>query len=311
MTYPESHIDIVNKILQKEFNETALSIERMTTGNCNEVYVANLPSRSVIVRMNKNEFFLKGSDKHIPLLASKGIQVPEVLAADYSKDLVPFAYQIQSKTDGQDLHFVIASLSDEQLKDIAKEIARIFHTLETIPTNGKYGWIGADESRVLEKMERKTNEHNKKTGAVGEELLREFKSLLTQYRSYFDSVPSTFYFDDLSAKNVLIKDGAFVGLVDLDDMAYGDPLEAVGRIQACWFGTHYGDVYTQALEDELQLKEEQRKIVTVYAILNRIFWLSEKGIQFNENTSTKIDPEVVFFDKQIIHKLLSKLKNEE
>ena len=63
----------------------------------------------------------------------------------------------------------------------------------------------------------------------------------------------------------------------------------VGRIKASWYGTKYGNFYTNAVMDNLNLDDNQRKMVTVWALLNRIWWQSEIGIQFNKNTSTNID----------------------
>ena len=59
------------------------------------------------------------------------------------------------------------------------------------------------------------------------------------------------------SKNVLIDNGKFSGLVDIDTIVYGDPLEAVGSIKASWFGTHYCEVYTKAIEDEIRLVYEE------------------------------------------------------
>ena len=55
------------------------------------------------------------------------------------------------------------------------------------------------------------------------------------------------------------------------------------------------------------LNEEQKNIVTVYALFNRILWLSEKGVKFNENTSTDIDEEAVKSDRESIDKLFLEL----
>ena len=121
-------------------------------------------------------------------------------------------------------------------------------------------------------------------------------------------MPSIFYYDDINSKNVLVKDEQFVGIVDLDEVAYGDPLEAVGRIKASWFGTHRGEVYTSAIERGLQLGEAQREIVTVYALLHRICWLSEKGIQWNQNTSAEIDPKAAELDKRAVEALRAEIR---
>jgi len=310
----EDHLGVVKKILEKELGESPRSVERMTTGLANEVYRAVLSSQTVIVRLNADPNCMIGSEQHIPLLRSKGVQVPDILASDYSKNFVPFAYQIQTKTEGQDIDAVIESLSDNQLREIAGEIAHIINALKVLPTNGKFGWVGNDDEPLydtwLEVLEpNKIIERNQKTGVVGQTYVDAYQQILSRFRPYFEHVPSTFYYDDMSSKNVLINDGKFSGLVDLDTMAYGDPLELVGRIEASWFGTTYGETYTNAVEDALGLTPEQREIVTAYAFFNRVHWLSEKGIKFNKNTSEEIDSAAVQKDKQVIDAILAKLNN--
>jgi hypothetical protein len=68
--------------------------------------------------------FLMGSHDHIPKFKALDIRVPDILAEDYSKNLIPFSYQVLSKIDGEDLGQVIETLSDQQLQNLAKEVAR-------------------------------------------------------------------------------------------------------------------------------------------------------------------------------------------
>lgn len=308
------HILLVNKILEKHFNEKPLKIERMVTGICNEVYIAEYPDRKVVVRMNTEARKLLGTEKNINLFKSLGIKVSNILASDYTKTDIPFAYQVLTYLEGKDLGQVIEFMTDDELRDFARETANIFKKLSTIPTNGKFGWVGADENSTIDSWAKiikadKIEERNKKTEVVGDDLVKKEKELYQKYLSYFNSVKSTMYFDDMSSKNILVHDGKFAGLIDLDDLMYGDPLETVGAIKTSWYGTHYGEVYANAVQDELNLSIEQRKMVTVYAILNRILWLSEKGIKFNENTSTEIDWEKVEKDKEVINGLLNELES--
>lgn len=304
----------VNLIIDKHFSETPKEITGMITGICNEVFLVKLNDKSVIIRMNRRERFLKGSAKNIPVFKSKEIPVPEILFEDYSKETIPYAYQVMTFIEGQDLGDVIQTLNPEQLKSIAREVSDIFIKLSDIPTNGKFGWTDDEYSKlvnswfeVMEKMYRDLVDRNEKTGVVGSELLELASNLITKHKDYFDKVPSKFVFDDISAKNVIIKDGKFNGLVDLDHIMYGDFLEPIGRIKASWPGTDYGDIYLNAVMNNLKLNEDQRKMVTVYALLNRISWLSEIGIQFNQNTSTQIDKVKVQKNKEIIKLLQEEL----
>jgi aminoglycoside phosphotransferase (APT) family kinase protein len=308
------HQQAVARIIRRELGERARDIRRMTAGIANEVYAARLSSREVIVRLNADSQSMRGSPAHIALFRSLGIPVPELLAADYSKSLVPFAYQIQSRLDGVDLGHVIEQLSEDQLKAIAREIAAIVRKLEPLPTNGRFGWTGGGEEAafatwldLLQDMRAQIAQRDEITRVVGERRLRAFDALLKTHRSYLSRVPSTFYFDDMSSKNVMVADGRFVGLVDLDTVAYGDPLEGIGRIEASWFGAPYGRTYADAVMAELDLTAEARRMVSVYATLNRIYWLSERGFKFNANTSTQIDPDAVKYDEAIIDQMLAEL----
>jgi len=308
------HEQAVAHIIRRVFGEQAREIRRMTAGMANEVYAARLSSRAVIVRLNADSDSMRGAEEHIALFRSLGISVPEVLAADYSKTLVPFAYQIQSKLDGTDLGQVIDSLTGAQLKAIAGEIAWIVRRLEPLPTNGKFGWTGGGKAAafatwldVLRNMRAQIAERTATTRVVGDRYLQAIDALLDTHRPHLSCVASTFYYDDMSSKNVLIHEGRFVGLVDLDTVAYGDPLEGVGRIEASWFGTSYGRAYTDAVMAELELTTAERMMVHVYAILNRLYWLSERGIKFNGNTSTVIDHDLVARDQAIIDEMIVQL----
>lgn len=299
--------ECITKVIQKHFNTKPKKLTRMKSGICNEVFLVQLGSREVIIRLNSDNDEMKGSEKYIPLFRSHGIKVPEILASDYSKKFIPYYYQIQSKLEGQDIKFVIDSLTPKELKLVAKEIATIFKKLLPLPTNGKFGFVyaqakGLKKTFAADIRNRLTQpiQWGYSTGVLDAEMERSIKKLFAEHKSYFDSVKSKFYYDDMTSKNVLIYKGKFNGLVDLDGVAYGDHLETVGRIKASWYGTKYGEIYTNAVMGELKLTKKQRAMVTVYAILNRFCWMCENGIQFNSNTKAKVDWKKAMEDKKVI-----------
>lgn len=252
--------------------------------------------------------------KIFPCFNREALKVPEIVAEDYSKTKTSYNWQILTRLEGLDIDKVISTLSDEQLDAIAKEIADIVKKLITLPTNGMYGWAGLDGERLkpnltqeAEGMLERVKSRNERTGVIKEKYILLFEKALDTYKDYFASAPSQFYFDDMSSKNVMVSDGKFTGLVDLDGVAYGDPLEGIGRIKASWYGTHYGDHYANAVMDALDLDEERKKIVCMWALLNRISWQSEIGVQFNQNTSPEIDPKRVEAGEKVIEGLANEL----
>jgi putative ABC transport system ATP-binding protein len=96
--------------------------------------------------------------------------------------------------------------------------------------------------------------------------------------------------------------------VDVDALSQGDPLEAIGRIKASWYGTHHGQVYTEAVTDSLELSTSARRIVTMYALFNRLFWTFENGISFNQNTTGVVNPDREREDKYAVRELCAELR---
>ena len=314
MLMDDKHVKIVSDIIEKDLNRKPSTITRMTRGITNEVYLVDFADQKVVVRMNTNPEQLKGSVKYITLFDSLGIKVPKILSQDYTKKSFPFAYHVLSYIEGKDIGDVIESLTESELIGIAHEIVEIFQKLEKIPTNGKFGWIGFDESKSFNKWSEvinleKAEERNLLTKVIDEDLLNKMRIFYSGFKPYLESVKSTMYYADLNYKNVLVNNGKFTGLIDLDDITYGDPLEALGRIKACWHNTKYGDTYLNAIEKGLGLKTKEKIIVNYYAVITRYNWLSYEGVKFNANTTNEIDYKRVENDKKILIDLLQGIGN--
>lgn len=87
----------------------------MTTGICNEVSSASLKESQygeVIVRLSPEDKFLMRTHNNIPRFKKLGIVVPEILAEDYGKTMIPYSYQVLTKLSGLDVGQVIAAMSD-------------------------------------------------------------------------------------------------------------------------------------------------------------------------------------------------------
>lgn len=302
---------MVNKISLKQFGVIPSSVKRFTIGLCNEVYEVVLPNNSrYVFRLNKDGDALRGSEKNIPVFTSLGIKVPKIVVSDYSLKIVPCNYQILLEISGEDIGQVFESLSREQLSDIADEVAEIFKKVATLPTDGSFGYANysgkAEYKSWTDFMKYSVDlatDGGRKTGTLTADIEKMMLDKFNTYEKYFDTVQSKPYYADIASKNVLINEVKFSGLVDLDVICYGDFLEAIGRIKADFFDKKDGEFYTEQIMRKLGLTEPEKKIVSVYALLNRIFWSTGNGIQFNQNSSTQVDQERKIHDHCIIHKL--------
>ena len=286
----------INKICEVEFNETPQKIEKKMTGICNEVYEIYLKKESYILRMNSEKKFLYGTHAFLPIFQKLQIKTPSIVAEDYSKNKVPFCYQILSKIKGIDLGIVIDDLTQKELKLIAIEISRIFDKFNTFPQKDSFGEInGLGEERyknlfeIIKNQQKTILERNSKTGVIDKEIINILNKLIQSYKNYYLEVKPKLYYDDINSKNVMVYQGKFSGLVDLDFLMKGDYLEAIGRIMASWYGDKHREVYIKEVIKQQYLDGMQQKVVKMYAVLNLIYWMSEEGIKFNSNSSGVIN----------------------
>lgn len=286
----------IQEIGKKEFGEIPVEIERKTIGICNEVYELTYPNESYILRMNQEKEWIYGTHKFLPLFQILQIKTPEILSEDYSKTAFPFCYQILTKLEGKDMGLVIDGLSRPELTKIAEEISSIFDKFNALPTAPSFGGLtGLNESHCdnyLESLVDKKEDVIRRTAAtrvLNQEVIDIYDVLLNKYKDYFLNKRPTFYYDDICTKNVMIHEGKFNGLVDLDFLLKGDYLEAIGRMRACWHGQEAGEYYIKEMVRLQQLDDLEKEMVNVYAIFNLIGWTSEAGVKFNENTTDEIN----------------------
>lgn len=289
------------------------AIERLRTGICNEVFAVTSEGSDYIVRMNKDVTEMRGSSLFIPKFAALGITVPHIIAAEYDASKIGFGYQILERLPGTDLGNIIKTLKEEELVAVAGAVADIFRKLRALPTDGTYGSVTDDRGGKLTNWKEWIDDglqtaaaRAKETGFADQiaHLAEPVHSIIRRYDAYFKTAPSVTYYDDIAGKNVLVDHGRFSGLVDLDALAYGDWLEAVGGIRANWYGTDYGQTYTNAVMNALELTEEQRTMVRVYSLHHRYVWMCENGMKFNENTTGIIDQERAKRDEEVVRRLI-------
>ncbi|MEM8899188.1 MAG: phosphotransferase, partial [Bacteroidota bacterium] len=200
--------------------------------------------------MNKEKEWIYGTHKFLPLFKELLIKTPEILIEDYTKESFSFCYQILTKIEGKDLLEVFHTLSPAQLMGIAQEVSDIMDKFKSLPPVKSFGgFTGLNESHekdllsILLNKRKDIEERNKVSGIFDEDILDIHLRLLEEYTPYFQQVKPRLYYDDLNSKNVMIHEGRFNGLVDLDFLLKGDYLESIGSIQAVWYGAELCEMY--------------------------------------------------------------------
>ena len=172
----------------------------------------------------------------------------------------------------------------------------IYDKFNSLPYQNSFGGLtGGSEEKVdnlltiIEERRKRILERNKTSKVIDNEVVQIHHQLIEEYKEYFSSVRPKLYYDDMNSKNVMIHQGKFNGLVDLDFLTKGDYLESIGGIIAAWYGSDSGEFYINEILKHQNLDELQQRLVKVYAILHLILWTSEEGIQFNSNSTGEIN----------------------
>lgn len=274
----------------------ASNVKRFQTGSSHYVFEVSFADREpVVVRLSttQNRAAMQGASKLSHQLRPLGVPLPEILAEDLAS---PFPYIIMERLSGTDLYEVCQTLTHQQLEEVAKEIVRAQEIAATTHTAGRYGYaVDADSaprerwSEVVEDNLNRSYPRIKAAGLFDLEVIDRVRELLNSLRPELDALPAIPFLHDTTTKNVIVApDGTLSGIVDVDDLCFGDPRYVVALTRAALMGyggpVHYTDIWmkTAGFSDDT--------VYRFYVTLFLIDLMSEHGQNFNGNQKPS-DPQ--------------------
>jgi aminoglycoside phosphotransferase (APT) family kinase protein len=224
---PEHAVDIVSATL----GETPVGLTSFQTGLHHYVYEATFAARPpVVVRIAKpSERGAMAGALHLSrLLRPAGVPLPEVLAADVNADC---PWLLLERLAGTDLGAVARSLTDQQLASIAARVAQAQAVAAKIDSAGRYGYAVRPEQapfdswpRVLEASIARSRARILAAGLFDPKHVERLEQALDAHRADVATVAATPFLHDATTKNVIVSpEGALSGIVDVDDLCFGDP----------------------------------------------------------------------------------------
>lgn len=273
--------DQVLALVSNVLGVTPCHAAQMTDGEMSAVYDVTLPECRVMVRLHEDGSFFAGTPHNLKALSRLGLPVPRVLAADFTKRHFPLAYLILTRIPGRDLRHELAAMSEPQMTRLAEQIASFQRVVMALPPGAGYGYVSIGECGshsswwdvLLEQSWWDATQAGADIQAlphretvVGEWQAR-VRRLVLRYEPSLRRAPPTCFLDDITAKNVLVRDGELQGLVDFDCVCYGDPvfwlgLTAVGVVSDVGLRELF---YVQELCRFLGLNVFQRRVFYLYA----------------------------------------------
>jgi aminoglycoside phosphotransferase (APT) family kinase protein len=293
----------VRKILRAALGKIAASVQRFPTGLTHWVYdVVTAEGERLVVRLARpvapdSPKGFAGAQHWYQPLTRQGVPLPHLHYLEVDAMRHGFPVMILERLPGTDLGAVYAELEADQKRQLATRIAHIQRSVGELPHGSGYGYAQSPTDPTLLPTWYATIEASlalshtriEKVGLFSPHLVELTAALFAAHRPYFDTVPPLCYLDDTTTKNVIIHQGELSGIVDIDCVAFGDPLMPIALTHMSLKAAGHETSYINHWLDAYAATDQQRHIMHLYTALYCLGFMAELGTTFNRPTPEPVD----------------------
>lgn len=269
-------------------NEQVLSSTRMTTGEQYFVFATKTRDSEYVIRMtnldHKNNFIsgIYWQEKLIPL----GIPLAKFIKSDLDGEHSPFPALLMMRLQGDDLCNIYTNLTDLDKKNLAQEMVAIQAATNLLPDGPGYG-IAASYEQIPENnswydflMGRLVlfKDIIKQNGVFDEHYVTKVISIAKDIEDELLSVPPRPFLWDATERNVIVHQGRITGIVDVDDVCFGDPLFVLALTAVALESEDYDTLYTDFWTQALQLDKKAQFRLEFYRLFYAIVFMRKHSM---------------------------------
>lgn len=219
-------------------------------------------------------------------LAALGVPLPTIIGYGTEGTL---PWTAMERLAGSDLGHVIGGLDDERLGDIARAVAAAQAATAQLGLGEGFGYAPSGQqarferwSQVVSGSIERSRQRMTDAGLFDLACFEAVDRLFETRREELDAIPAVPFLHDTTTRNVIVTpEGRFSGIVDVDDLCFGDPRWAPALTRAVLLAhawpNQYVDFWMQAaghLDDGL---------FRFYVAVFLLDLMSEHGQRFNGN----------------------------
>lgn len=277
-------------------------VSRFPTGLMHYVFDVGFEDGSaVVVRIaaEHGRAAMAGASLLSRKLRPMSVPLPRILAQDFRGE---HPYIVMERLEGRDLGYVIDRLSDTATDAIAARVSGAQAIVARLPRGDRFGYaVTADQaphaawSDVLVAHAERSKQRILDAGVFGIQGIADIDRRIAALRQDLDLIPATPFLHDTTTKNVIVAaDGTFSGIVDVDDLCFGDPRYAVALTHASLLSSGASLRYTESWMRIAGFRDDL--LFRLYVVLFLLDFLSEHGQAFNDNRmpSSKEEREKLF-----------------
>ncbi|HWF96555.1 MAG TPA: aminoglycoside phosphotransferase family protein [Xanthobacteraceae bacterium] len=266
-----------------------IAVRRFDTGLRHYVFEATFDDRApVVVRIaaDHSRSAMAGALELSRLLRPRGVPLPEVIAEGLTHK---FSHLVLERLPGTDLGDVIRGLSDSSVEVIAAKVAQAQRITAKTASAGRYGY-GVEPtdapheswSQVLQDNLTRSRKRITAAKLFGQDVVDAVTKLVSEASAELDALAPIPFLHDTTTKNVIVTaGGTFSGIVDVDDLCFGDPRYVIALTLASLTASggplHYVDTWMRSAN------YRDDRIFRLYVVLFLVDFMSEHGQAFNSN----------------------------
>jgi aminoglycoside phosphotransferase (APT) family kinase protein len=313
MTTSSPTYDDLQAIVGEAFGVGLVAASRFPTGLCHYVYDAVLADgRAVVLRLARpaNLHYLLGAIHWSGLLRPLGLPLPELLHARLTPACTPFPYIVLERLQGRDLGEMYMSMTGPQKETLARRLAGIQEQVGRLPEGVGFGFQSDPRhppphrtwAEVVDAGIRRSEQWIMHAGVVDGRRVEQAREAARGLTEYFDGIHPQPFLEDITTKNVLIHDGQLSGIVDVDEMCFGDRVAHLGLTRMALLASHLPTDYIDHWCTALHLSEVQRRALDFYTAAACLCFLGEQGQSFNRDKAPPVNrAEVDFLEGTLDH----------
>jgi len=302
-------------MLQVGTGEYLVQCTRFPTGLCHFVFdVVARSGKPFVIRVASegNEGRIDGSVYWTSILRPIGVPLPTML---YRGVLAERHFTVLERFPGTDLGNVFMDLMPAERRTIARAIVGLQNRMSELPVGGGYGYAtsyaGPYSSPTwagfIEVLLTRSSARCQTAGIVDATWISRARAHAKRFDPYFASIEPRPFLDDLTTKNVLVSKHKMTGVVDVDEICFGDRLLHVGLMRMAILDQGWDEDYIAELCSYEGFGLAERQALDFYTAVYCVDFLGELGHAFNRDRPPVGSEKVVERRTRILESLLAQL----
>lgn len=310
--------NIASSVVQAMTGELVLSALRLATGDQNFVYAVKTPVVEYVLRMTdiSHKYKFHAAVAWQKMLLPLGVPVAEFITSDLDGMYSQFPALLMKRLPGDDLINVYPKLSDSDKRNLANEMVGIQALCDNLPDGSGYGIcdsydvVPAEKTwhEFLSKRLEMYREHIIANGVFNPDLATQAIQVAKEMEASFESVRPRPFLWDASERNVLIQNGKITGIVDIDEICFGDPLFVIALTSTCLELENCDTKYTDYWAAALHLDTPAQARLDFYKLFYAIAFMRKHSMKTANSKKVVFDTEKL---TSIFHDSLGRLSKYE